>query len=710
MAQLAPFNLDLIDPDEYIKRKDCYPVTVHAMYESSTQRFHPDGLFSEVIFGQVGSSQRLIRRGYIDLHTKVMSPHLYKQIISLKSYYADILAGKQYAYFDNELKDLVRTTVNDPNGDTGYAFFVECLPKIKFALTDSYQRTDKIKLIEKYKNKLFITKYIVLPAGVRDVKIKNGRPESEAINKLYLGLLSLSQALPVQGSEDPIYNAYRYQIQCKLVEIYDYIKNLLEGKGGFIQSKYARRNVVYGTRNVITAGITSNAASSDAPNQFSIDEVQLPLFQVMKEVSPAVVYWMRRLFFNTIFVTGEQSPQLPLIHPRTFELEYHEVDPEDLRKFSTAEGVEDIINDFRDPTNHFRPVGVKLRTPVKYQNETLTEFYLYLIYDTGDTVRLYRDWHVVRKQPSLYTDWFRDHHPKVDVLRAYDPSTYVITGTCALYAYGMNIEPEDVDVIFNPKLWEQFKTYAQSLGAKPDERGDYEVTLDGIEIHTKNGTEKVYTEETWNNYVKEHTIEVHGYRYTSVQSLHQRYHEIAALRTRLKDTRKLEFLDRVIVDETKIRPLTYVEMCYMATFYGTKGKHFTATRYPVLNLYNLNVYKAHVTSTDPGRIVKHLLGTADSTLYPEYPRMDHKVKQSMSIHPATLGHYGADHDGDALSSMAILSDEANEEIKKYLESDTSLLTSDGSLVYGLTGGGAGVVIGFSLFYASYHQLSDKRKK
>lgn len=89
MAPRDPFNITILDPEEFIERKGCLPVTVHSMYEPSTSRFHPDGLFSEVIFGQVGTPERLTKRGYIDLHTTIITPHLYKQLLTLKGYYKD---------------------------------------------------------------------------------------------------------------------------------------------------------------------------------------------------------------------------------------------------------------------------------------------------------------------------------------------------------------------------------------------------------------------------------------------------------------------------------------------------------------------------------------------------------------------------------------------------------------------------------------------
>ena len=204
MAKLAPFNITMINPDEYIERKQCLPVTSHAVYESSTERFHPDGLYSEVIFGQLGSRERLIRRGFMYLRTTLVSPHLYRQIMTLKGFYQDIASGKQYAYFDPTTKDFVRTIRDDPNSDTGYQFFISHLLEINFARTESAQRNDKIELINKYKDRLFITKFIILPAALRDVRIHNGRPESEKINKLYLNLLSLTKSLPDNGTDDPI--------------------------------------------------------------------------------------------------------------------------------------------------------------------------------------------------------------------------------------------------------------------------------------------------------------------------------------------------------------------------------------------------------------------------------------------------------------------------------------------------------------------------
>ena len=94
---LPPFNISIIDPKEYIPRKGLLPVTDHAIFELNTRRFHPEGFFSEVIFGQIGSRDRLMKKGYIDLKTEIINPHLFRQLVTLKGFYQDILSSKTYA-------------------------------------------------------------------------------------------------------------------------------------------------------------------------------------------------------------------------------------------------------------------------------------------------------------------------------------------------------------------------------------------------------------------------------------------------------------------------------------------------------------------------------------------------------------------------------------------------------------------------------------
>ena len=152
--------------------------------------------------------------------------------------------------------------------------------------------------------------------------------------------------------------------------------------------------------------------------------------------------------------------------------------------------------------------------------------------------------------------------------------------------------------------------------------------------------------------------------------------------------------------------MTYMELMYIACYIAMQGKHFTVTRYPVLNMYNIYPVKGHLISTEPSRVVKYMysLNPEISVTLNSYPVMGAVSKQSLSVHPATLGHLDADHDGDTMSLLPILSEDANKEVENFMQSTASILDESGNLIWGLTAGGQSVVVPVTLFFCTYRPL------
>ena len=687
----APFNIQILEPNEYIQRKNILPVSSHAMFEASTSRFHPEGLFSEVIFGQVGSSERLIRRGFFDLKTRIISPHIYKQIMTLKSFYRDIAAGKEYAVFDPQLKDLVRVTRDDPEGRTGYAFFIETLPKIEFKETESTKRSDKIAILKKYADRIFMTRFIILPAGVRDVREENGRIAPEEINKLYLGLLSLTQAMPEQETNDPVFDSIRYQIQTKVQQIYTYIADLFDGKGGFGQSKYAARNVVYSSRNVITAATVSRVSEPESPNAFSANEVLVPLFQGMKGATPLIINKLKTVFFEQIF--GSQSMSIPAINPTTLKLEYKEIDSAEMKKFTTSEGINSFITGFRNSNMHFSPVTVRVKNGEGKKG--FSNYFLYLVYDDGKNVYPFRN---IDDFFQFYGNKDRYSISEVDNLGYVDhlnPSDFMILGSTALRVFGMVNYNQDIDILVSEEIMDtirkdpEFEKQSNNVYRRKD--GKVDVYNDLILKEAKT---------SFKEYKHQYSIQIDKFFFETPAHLL----EVYQTSNRMKDKGKIEFLKTIVVDTSCIRPMTHVEMCYMASFAALRDKYATATRYPVLNLEGIAPFKIHLVSTTPSRVVTlrrlQEQGSADIVL-PEYPRLDSTVKTSLSVHPSTLDKYNGDYDGDTLGLNILMSDEATEEVRNYMDKPISLVDANGKLVYGLD---SCRVTKYQMFLTSWHPL------
>ncbi len=376
-------NVDILDVDKTIDQELNKPVTSTLSKVMGGDEFDPEGLFSEEIFGEMYEDVRMIKFGYIDLNTQVIHPKIYKNLMRLKRAYGGILKGSDFAYFDKKESEFVMCKEDHPDADTGYSFFRRHFKDIKFKTSDSATRKDKIKLMNKYKSRdaLLFDKAMVMPAGLRDYReSENGQVEVEEINKFYQSIMNYAKAIPNGQQDNPIYNSIFYAIQLKVNAIFDYVKDIIDGKKGWLQKRYADRNLHLGTRNVISAARMSSAEIGD-PQSIKPDETKVPLFQCMKSLQPAVVYQVRNFFVGTIFDTASDS--IPVIDPKTQELTYVRISEEEKDKWLTADGINRMIDRYRNPNNRSKPVSIKGLDGKFY--------HLYLVRDVGDEITIIRD-------------------------------------------------------------------------------------------------------------------------------------------------------------------------------------------------------------------------------------------------------------------------------------------------------------------------------
>lgn len=376
---LDPVNLWLMNVPQFIKEHNCKQVSSVFLRETGTNEFKHDGLFSEDIFGQINTPERLVRFGYIDLRTSILHPLVYNNIVKLKSMYGEIMSRQTYATFDKASGSFVQASEDEEDANTGYQFFMSHLKDLKFERNESVKHNEMIDVLEKNKNNLTLEQCLVLPAGLRDLRVDEGKPASDSVNKLYSSLINYTLAMPATRTTSDIYDSVRFAIQKKVSEIYDYLFNMINGKFGFFQRKYGSRNLALGTRNVVSTASMS-APSPDDPQYQKMDEIKIPLYQACKMFMPLIVYNLRMLFLNEVF--NITSDQVSLIDPKTNNLVYQPVDEDEKNKFLSSEGIEKMVDLFRDPDSRFAPVTV--------YSEDGKMFYLYMVYDDTDVIYLVR--------------------------------------------------------------------------------------------------------------------------------------------------------------------------------------------------------------------------------------------------------------------------------------------------------------------------------
>lgn len=355
-----PFNVTLMEltPEKLSRIR---PVKSPDVYDGISGNFNEDGLFSVLTFGRVGDEQRDMRFGYIDAVVTVFHPTIFRALCQLKALYRDIMSGTRYAVWNAQEADFEAATELD--GETGYAFFLSHWHKIKFKDSKSPIRTERIKMIEKYRKQATTNKILVLPAGLRDFVIDStGRGTEDEINNVYRKILGASKVLvsAEDASLSPIFDNSRKSIQQSFNEIYDTLSQMITGKKGFFQEKFGSRRIFNGTRNVLSAMDTS-VADLDAENAPGFNDSVLGLFQVIKGALPLTIYQLRTGWLGQVFGEGGSGTSAHLIDPKTLQRDTVDL-PLDVRdRWVTVEGLEKLIESFRTPKNRFDPIMIEGR-------------------------------------------------------------------------------------------------------------------------------------------------------------------------------------------------------------------------------------------------------------------------------------------------------------------------------------------------------------
>lgn len=352
----VPFNISLLRLTPELLRT-MRQTTTGEIFETGTNNLNKDGLFSVETFGALGSDERDVRFSYIDLHTSIFHPLILKRLGTLKRLYLDIIAGKRHAVWNAEAKDFVPS---DPiEGETGFAFFVKHFPDLVFTKGDSSVRNMRIKLIDDNRDKAMTSKVLVMPAGLRDLVVDpNGRTSEDELNSFYRSMIATSNSISISetGRNDPVLNVPRQAIQNAFSGLYDMVFSFIDGKGGFALGKWASRKVRNGTANVISPMIvtTSRLGQKNSPG---IDDIQMGLFQGVKSILPQTLYFLRTGWLGKKF-GGEAGSDVYLTNAKTLRAERVGIEVEDFERFSTKEGLENLVNKLMKKEYRQRPLRI----------------------------------------------------------------------------------------------------------------------------------------------------------------------------------------------------------------------------------------------------------------------------------------------------------------------------------------------------------------
>ena len=360
-----------LDTEKFIKVNELKKISNPIFFNRSNLPTE-DGLLSNDIFG-ITKDDRTTIFAYINLGGEsFLHPLAYKSWLRLDS-------NIKLCVYETETFVLDKNTGKlkpDPNGETGIKFLKKIIKDIDFKKTKSIKRGIKIDFLEKYRDKLFIENFIVIPAGYRDVDSSSGTKLGVGeVNKLYDSIIRDTNAL--REAEDyglSLNGSLRGKIQDKIVEIYDWLvfgrfngkdsqASGLSRKLGLIRRAGMKKSFDWGSRLVIC---TQNLRKENLNDlTVDLDSIGLPLAAVCANFFPYMLFQIRTWFENNL----SDVSSLLAYDPKTKKSS--RVETKDWREEYSDERIKKEIDRFmHGMSNRLYPVIL----PVEDKNK---EYYMY---------------------------------------------------------------------------------------------------------------------------------------------------------------------------------------------------------------------------------------------------------------------------------------------------------------------------------------------
>ena len=294
---------DLLDIEKFIRINNLQEVTNPIYLNKNVPT--PDGVLSYEIFGSSQESRKQ-KMAYIDLHGHYMYP-----IAALKlASYDRTLSKVLYAQGQYRLEKDGTLVQDTENGNSGPEFLYSIWGKVKVKAKDTLTTKEIEKFFQQDRDKLFLTKYPVIPAYYRDINQQSSTStkSSSILNATYSSIISYVQTM--QHYTDTFTNMSRLtqaRVQTLLVEIYkELMINTVKGspsKFGMLRRSLQGKNVNYSARLVISAPVLQRSSYQDIQVKFGY--AVLPLAYTLSCFFPFMVHALKRFFDNELLQGGK---------------------------------------------------------------------------------------------------------------------------------------------------------------------------------------------------------------------------------------------------------------------------------------------------------------------------------------------------------------------------------------------------------------------
>lgn len=240
-------TLELFDFNSYINREKLHEVKNAVLLSLNDKNsFDPEGLWSETIFGRIGSKERKLKFGYIKLNIPMIRPVIYKLLRTYSDQMREILLETAKFTID----DSGKLIYDNVNGETGLLFLLNNYKKIDFEKCSKRDKQLVGQFFNTHKDKVFLDNYwIIPPGGIRDMSVnRNIKQFSSEINDIYEKIISLNDQIILYEFDDDMKQILALELQKCLIQAHVWVQNKMTGKSGLLRGTMLKKSVDYTAR------------------------------------------------------------------------------------------------------------------------------------------------------------------------------------------------------------------------------------------------------------------------------------------------------------------------------------------------------------------------------------------------------------------------------------------------------------------------------
>lgn len=248
--------IKIINIDNYIKKERIEsPVTSPYYFLGKTRTYHPQGLFSEEIFGIEGSPERRDSKSWIELNCKLIHPEIYDTLSKFLFRKIPKLLNGDLSFRLNEDGILIE----DKEGNiSGFSSYIQNIKNIRYKVDEESENVTRKELVNLIYRKVidesfFITRLFVISPEYRPIQFTDDPkepPEIDKLNEIYRRIImGSSQQKNLTGK---LLDIYSYKMQMLLKELYEMMRVKISKKSGIIRDLMLGKRVDFSGRAVIT--------------------------------------------------------------------------------------------------------------------------------------------------------------------------------------------------------------------------------------------------------------------------------------------------------------------------------------------------------------------------------------------------------------------------------------------------------------------------